>query len=112
MPAFIAAGARIEDSLIAAGATVHGTVQRSVIGPGTVVEEGAVVADSVLLHNVRVGPDARLVRVIADDSVVVGRNSMIGDDGGITVLGAGNQVPAERLVAAGTELEPGSGTSK
>lgn len=111
MPAFIAAGARIEDSLIAAGATVHGTVQRSVIGPGVVVEEGAVVADSVLLHNVRVGPDAQLVRVIADDDVVVGRSAKIGDDGDITVLGARAQIPANRLVAAGTELEPDNGTT-
>ncbi|EMY34812.1 nucleotidyltransferase [Arthrobacter crystallopoietes BAB-32] len=109
MPAFVASGARVEDSLVAAGATVRGTVVRSVVGPGAVVEAGASVADSVLLHGAQVDAGARLARVIADAQSQVGAQATVGSAGGaITVLGSGSSVEGGRQVPAGTELEPGS----
>jgi glucose-1-phosphate adenylyltransferase len=42
------AGAVLEDVVVSAGCRVHGTVRRSVLGPGVVVEPGALVEDSVL----------------------------------------------------------------
>ncbi|NKX55725.1 glucose-1-phosphate adenylyltransferase family protein [Arthrobacter mobilis] len=109
MPAFVASAARIEGSLVSAGSTVHGTVVRSVVGPGAVVEEGAVVRDSVLLHGVRVEAGAELVRTVADDRAMVGRNAKVGGDGDITVLGQDSKVAAGTSVAAGEQLEPDSG---
>src|SRR6187200_2711675 len=44
----VLAGASVEQSMLAAAATVGGTVERSVIGRGAVVEEGAVVRDSAV----------------------------------------------------------------
>ncbi|MFD1213679.1 glucose-1-phosphate adenylyltransferase family protein [Arthrobacter sp. GCM10027362] len=106
MPASVAAGARIEDSLVSAGSTVRGTVVRSLVGPGAVVEPGAVVRDSVLLAGVRVQSGAELVRVVADDRAVIGPHAQVGGEDALTVLGQDSQVTADRFVAAGTELEP------
>ena len=52
-PARVRAGAVVEDALLCDGADVAGTVRRSVLGPGVVVEAGAEVVDSVLLDGRR-----------------------------------------------------------
>lgn len=65
-PAFVADGAVVADSLLAAGAVVRGTVRRSVIGAGAVVEQGAVVEDSVLLDGVRIQHGALVRHAIVD----------------------------------------------
>ena len=46
----IEGSATIDDCLVAGGSHVRGTVARSVIGPGVVLEEGAEVRDAVLFH--------------------------------------------------------------
>lgn len=71
LPAFVAQGAEVEDSLLAPGTHVSGQVVRSVVGPGTVIEAGATVTDSVLLGGVRVGAGARLERAVVDTGVEV-----------------------------------------
>ena len=107
MPARVAAGARIEDSLVSAGATVRGTVVRSVIGPGAVVEAGAYVAESVLLQDAKARSGAKLVRAVADASSEAGAGAMAGaSDGDITVLGSGACVPGNQKIPAGSELDP------
>jgi len=85
-PAFIGSDAQVTDSLVAPGARVHGTGVRSVIGPGAVVEAGATVTDSVLLHGARAGAGSRLTRVVADADAVVAGGSSAGGPDEVTVL--------------------------
>ena len=66
VPARIEGGADVRRSMVAAGSTVRGTVEHSVLGPGVVVEEGATVRHSVLLDGVRVPAGAHLENVVAD----------------------------------------------
>lgn len=106
-PAFIAAGAEVADSLICAGATVRGTVVRSVIGPGAVVETGATVTDSVLLHGACAAEGARLTRMIADAGAAAGSGSTVGGAGDITVLGPESRAAAGDTVGAGAMVPPG-----
>jgi glucose-1-phosphate adenylyltransferase len=73
LPARILGSARVDDSLVCAGCTVAGDVARSVLGPGVVVEQGAVVRDSVLLGDVTVRRGARVAFAIVDGEVEVGR---------------------------------------
>ena len=65
-PAFFEASARLESSLVSPSCRVAGEIRRSVIGPGCTVAAGAVVEECVLLDGCRIGPDARLRRVIVD----------------------------------------------
>ena len=65
-PARIERTARIDASLVSAGAVVRGTVESSVVGPGVVVDEGAEVRESVLLHDSVIAAGAPGSRAIVD----------------------------------------------
>ena len=52
VPGRVLGGAQVVDSMVSPGCRVAGTVVRSVLGPGVVVEPGAVVRDSVLFSDV------------------------------------------------------------
>jgi glucose-1-phosphate adenylyltransferase len=77
-------GASIVSSLIGPGARVAGTVERSVIGRGAVVEAGAVVRESVVLPGAVVCAGARVERAILDDGVEV--RGEVGEAGGEIAL--------------------------
>ena len=88
-------GGTIEDSLIAPAARVAGTVSRSVVGRGAVVEAGAVVHESVLLPGAAVRAGARVTRAVLDEGVVVERDVAVGEDGGeIALIGLRASVSA------------------
>ena len=79
-PAYVAKGASFEDSLLSSGSRVAGTVLRSVIGPGVVVEEGAEVVESVLLGDTVVRSGARVTRSIVDTGCELLDGADIGGD--------------------------------
>ena len=80
-------GAQIADSLIGPTCSVAGTVERSVLGRGTVVEDGATVRDSVLLEGVTVRAGATLIRAIVDEDAEIQAGSRLGqEDGDIVVV--------------------------
>jgi glucose-1-phosphate adenylyltransferase len=79
-------GGSVERSLIAPAARVAGSVSRSVLGRGVVVEEGAVVRESVLLPGAVVRSGARVERAVVDDEVVVERDVVVGEEAGEIAL--------------------------
>jgi glucose-1-phosphate adenylyltransferase len=109
-PAYVADGAIVVDSLLSPGAVVGGSVTRSVLGPGVVVERGAEIIESVVFADTVVRAGAHVERAIVDtgcelrhgaavggpdvdlrapDAVpIVGRDSMV-----TTSLGPGSRVP-------------------
>jgi glucose-1-phosphate adenylyltransferase len=94
-------GGSVERSLIAPAARVAGSVSRSVLGRGVVVEEGAVVRESVLLPGAVVRSGARVERAVVDDEVVVERDVVVGEEAGeIALVG---------LRASVTAAVPGGG---
>jgi glucose-1-phosphate adenylyltransferase len=102
VPARLARSARVDDALVSPGVRVAGTVERSVLGPGVVVELGAEVRDSVLLHDVVVRRGARVTRAVLDDGCEVGRDAVVGaDTGDVAVLGLRTGVAPGAYVPAG-----------
>jgi glucose-1-phosphate adenylyltransferase len=68
-------------SLLCEGVIVSGGhVERSVLSPGAYVDDHAVVSDSILLHDVRIGAGAIIRRAIIDKNVVVPAGMQIGLD--------------------------------
>ena len=84
--AHVLPGAEIAESLLAPGSHVAGTVRRSVIGRGAVVEEGAEVHDSVVLPGAVVRGGATVRRAILDDRVEVCDGATVGEDEGEIAL--------------------------
>lgn len=93
-PARVERGAEVVDALLSAGCTVAGEVRRSVVGPGVVVEAGAVVEDSVLLDGVRVGSGVHVRRCIVDEATTLTEPGTHGGSDRVTVLGPADGAPA------------------
>ena len=115
MPAYVESGARVTDSLIGPACRIAGRVERSVLGPGTVVEADAVVRDSVLFSDVVVRAGARLRYAIVDDRAVLGAGAraearIAGDlptDDELLVIGADARIAPGATVRAGDRVARG-----
>ena len=99
LPGYVGDGAQVSGSLIAPGARVDGSVRRSVIGPGTVVEAGADLESCVILGDVRISSGARLRNAIVDAGAVIGGGTeldgaQLDPDAGVVVVGADGAVDA------------------
>ncbi len=124
-PALVHSGAQIISSMISHGCIIKGRVERSVLSPGVVVEEGAVVRESIILFDCVIGSGSVVDRSILDKEVVVGKNCQIGygDDlttpnklepsrlnTGITLIGKRAHLPDNLKVGRnckiGTDLRP------
>ncbi|HZS76629.1 MAG TPA: glucose-1-phosphate adenylyltransferase [Ktedonobacteraceae bacterium] len=77
-PAHLRSHARVTSSLISHGCIIQGTVERSVLSPGVIVEEGAVVRESIILFDTVIGAGSIVDHAILDKEVIVGKNCQIG----------------------------------
>jgi glucose-1-phosphate adenylyltransferase len=108
-------GAHVADSLLSPGARVSGTVIRSVLGPGVVVEKGALVRDSVVFQDTRVEEGARLDWTVVDRDCVISEGAEVGspdtapdDSDDIVLVGRGSRIGPGVEVPKGGRLEPGT----
>lgn len=77
-PHYIGPEARVDDCLISNGCKVFGTVRHSILSTDAVVNERAVVEDSVLLPGARVKAGAHVVRAILGENSVVEEGVKLG----------------------------------
>jgi len=119
-PVRIGPRARLSQVILTPGCEVEGQVRRSVLFPGVIVEEGALVEDSILFFDTRVGAGARLHKVITDKRVSIGEGSRVGgkDDlspnrvhpgllsSGLTLIGHNTDVPDRTAIGANCLLYP------
>jgi glucose-1-phosphate adenylyltransferase len=71
----------VEGSMLGHGSIVSGgRVERSIVGPGCFVDDGAEVVDSILFHGVYVGSGVSLRRCVVDKSNIVPAGYRIGHD--------------------------------
>ncbi len=71
-PACFMSSSDCKDVLVSAGCRIAGDVRRSLLSPDVVVEAGALVEDSILMHGVHVGAGAVVRRAVLDKGVQVG----------------------------------------
>lgn len=108
-------------SIVSSGCCIKGEIFDSVIGPGVCVEEGATVKNSILMQNAWVKSKACVDRSILDKNVIVGEQAHLGDsqnptpnqhlpeslNTGITLIGAGTQIPDKARIGANCVVFPG-----
>ena len=104
---YISRGAVTENSLIAEGCEIFGTVRHSVISTGSTVEVGAIVEDSVIMPNVYIHSGA-VVRnaIIGEDTVICGGAQVGGAceneaDREISVVGKGSRIKENAVIEPG-----------
>lgn len=120
-PTFIAAGASVCNSVISPGCRIEGRVENSVLSPGVHIHAGAVVRDSVVMHDSRILSGARVEQAILDKQSCVMENCQIGAGSaeianrekpdhlwcGLVVIGKGAMVPRDCRVGKNSILFPG-----
>lgn len=116
----VGATARIENSLLSDGCQIFGTVARSVLSPGVYVAEGAIVRDSIIMGDARIGPGAVVDRCIIDEGAHVGGGAVVGDgdvttpnqeaperlNTGLSIVGAHARIPEGITVGRNSAIRP------
>lgn len=106
-PSVMGPKAAVDDCLFYSGSSIKGRVSRSLLFPGAVVEEGAVVEDSILFFDTVVGKGARVTRTITDIGVKIGARCSIGEKGGgLSVIGANSTIPEGVRIGPGVTVHP------
>ena len=99
-PHFVGAKADIQNSLISEGCKINGTVINSILSGGVVIEEGALVKDSVIMEDVTVKKGGKVYSAIVDSDTVVEKNAVVGtenaDKSDIAIVAKGTTVHAQR----------------
>ncbi len=118
-PTRLKSASLVSNSLIPSGCVIEGTVVRSILSPGCVVEKGAVVEDSVLFEDCHIGAGAQVRRLVADKHLRLGERSCIGCgdptpnteiphllNTGITLIGKGVSIPANTSIGQNVLFYP------
>jgi len=119
-PAYAGPEAKVRRSILSGGSRVEGTVEESVLSPGVIVEPGAVVRRSIVMHDTRIEAGAVLDSVVVDKNCTIGREAQVGGigddrvnqlypkhlDSGITVLGKGARIPARSWLGRNVAVLP------
>ena len=108
-PEYFGETAKLDNSIIALGCEIDGTVENSILSTGVIVEEGAVVRDSVIMEGTIVKRGAQINYSIVDENVVVKEGAVVGDKRekakGIAVLGRNITIAAGAKVEGGKILD-------
>ncbi len=73
--------------MVCNGCEISGTVIRSILSPGVIVEKGAVVKDSILLPESVIGAGAKVERTILNEKASIAAGAEVGSADKITVVG-------------------------
>jgi len=105
-PLYTGSNSEIKASIISEGSEVLGRVYNSIIGPDVIIEDGAVVKDSILMGRCYIGRGTSVDRCIMDTDCTVGDGVTIGAGEnianvhrkdiyttGITVFGESSSIP-------------------
>jgi glucose-1-phosphate adenylyltransferase len=105
-PQYMGQSAEVRTSLLSEGCEVYGTIINSVLGPEVIVEEGAVIRDSIIMAKSVIKKGCDINHCIIDEAVTIGEGVSIGHgnntpnvrkpqiyDTGITVIGEKTIVP-------------------
>lgn len=120
-PSHVGGHGRVRDSLVAAGCSIDGEVERCVLFPGVKVLAGARVSGSIVLNDCLLGRDCVVANSVLDKEAVVGDGARIGIgdatvanrrfpthlDSGITVIGKQASVPRGCTIGTNCIVFPG-----
>ena len=77
-PTRVSSGARISHSLISEGCIIAGTVEYSILSPGVSIGPGAVVRNSIVMHDTSIEERALVENTVLDMDVIVGPQARVG----------------------------------
>jgi glucose-1-phosphate adenylyltransferase len=120
-PVYIGESAHLEDSLVSPGSIIEGTVRRSILSPGVRVHQGAVIEDSILMHDCEALQGVHIKRTVSDKNVVFAKNARVGGvmkksiqnpelpelKHGLTIIGKGAVIGEDISIDCCSQVYPG-----
>ncbi len=104
----------IINSIVGPGCVIKGRVENSILSPGVLVDEQAVIMNSIVMSGASVGYHSVVDHCVLDEEAKVGRLCYIGFRGGmlpgnpsVTVLGRGATVPSHTAIGSNCRVLPG-----
>lgn len=70
--------AHVGNVIAGSGCRIEGTVENSILSPGVIVEKGAVIRNSILMHDCVVGENAHVENTVSDKDVHFLSGSVVG----------------------------------
>ncbi len=108
-PEYISETGRVDNSMIALGCEIYGTVQNSILSSNVIVEDGAKVVDSVIMSGTVIKRGAQVYYSVIDENVTIESNATVGESKetakGITVLGRNLTVSPDAKVESGKIID-------
>jgi len=95
-------------------------VENSILSPGVIIERGAFVKDSIIMHDAKVGEGTRIERSIIDKEAFIGEESVIGQGdprianfrfpdhvySGLTLIGKRASIPSRARIGTNCIVRP------
>ncbi len=120
-PVQILPGAEVADCVISAGCIIEGRVEHSVLSPGVYVAKGALVKDSIVMHECQIMAGSHLEKAVLDKRVQTGKNVIIGLGPkdvpnqefpdqlftGLTIIGKQSLLPSNVRIGPNSIIYPG-----
>lgn len=97
-PQYLGNNAVIKNSLIVEGCVVLGQVENSILFPGVYIGKNSVVKNSVIMANTKVGDNVVIEKAIIGGNVTIRKDSKIGNDKKITLIGEKEEVKANSVI--------------
>jgi glucose-1-phosphate adenylyltransferase len=100
------------NSLIGPGCVIKGRIENSVLSPGVMVEEQAVVRNTLVMENTFIGFHSVIETSVLDESLDIGSFCYIGfgnggpDQTGVTVVGKGAVIPPRTAIGRNCKIRP------
>lgn len=97
-PQYLGNNAVVKNSLIVEGCVVLGQVENSILFPGVYIGKNSVVKNSVIMANTKVGDNVVIEKAIIGGNVTIRKDSKIGNDKKITLIGEKEEVKANSVI--------------
>lgn len=97
---YIGSKAKVKNSLVVEGCTVHGTIENSVLFQGVYIGKNTIIKDSVIMPNAKIGDNVIIEKAIVGAGAIIRKECRIGNGENIAVIAS------KEDVKSGTVLKP------
>ena len=113
-PHYISSEAQIQNSLVADGCNVYGSLEFSILFAGVTIGKNAVVNSSIIMPGAVIEEGANIQYAIIAENTVIGKNAKVGanpidvknrDDWGITVIGANAKIAENAVITSKSMID-------
>ena len=119
-PVQIIGSAHVANAAVSPGCVILGSVENSILSPGVIIEKGALVKDSIIMHDAKVGKGTRIERSIIDKEASIAEESVIGQGNprvanarfpdhvysGLTLIGKRASIPSHSRIGTNCIVHP------